>query len=206
MKIKHFILFFVAVICGVTFSVITAAYEITSRGLKSIPSDVCISSGTTTNQRNRIKDEMETWNDGCFGFECLAYDSVVAMQEYNVNDGINCVTALYYSDSNNNAKTYYVERFYPALGNMWYLVEFDMNFNTNSHTWYARTSTCPEDEYDFESIALHEFGHVLGLDHSPNKYYDDVREPMYAYTNSGDMHRDITTDDYNGIRNIYYGQ
>lgn len=206
MKLKHFIAFLTAILCGMTFSITATAYEIWSRGLQSIPSDVCISSGTTTNQRNRLKDAMETWNDGCFGFECLAYDSIIAMEEYNVNDGINCITRLYYDDPGNNAMTYAVETRYPSLGNLWYMVEFDINFNTNSHTWYAGTSTCPNDEYDLESIALHEFGHVLGLHHYPDKYYDGIRAPMYAYTNKGEMHRDITMDDYNGIRNIYYGQ
>lgn len=206
MKLKHYIAFLTAILCGMSFSITATAYEIWSRGLHSIPSDVCISSGTTTNQRNRIKDAMETWNDSCFGFECLAYDSTIAMEEYEIKDGINCVTKLYYSDPYNNAMTYIVDILYPAFGDLWYAREFDINFNSNNHTWYAGTSTCPSDEYDIESIALHEFGHVLGLDHSPNEYYNNIREPMYEFTEKGDMHRDITTDDYNGIRNIYYGQ
>jgi hypothetical protein len=51
---------------------------------------------------------------------------------------------------------------------------------------------------DFESVAIHEFGHVLGL--------DEVNDPtaiMYGYLNPGQITRTLTLDDKEGARAIY---
>ena len=50
--------------------------------------------------------------------------------------------------------------------------------------------------YDLETVAIHEIGHALGLDHSA--YSDAV---MYAYYN--DVKQFPTADDVGGIRSIY---
>ena len=50
--------------------------------------------------------------------------------------------------------------------------------------------------YDIETVAIHEFGHALGMDHSAISTAD-----MYAYYNG--MKQSLTTDDTDGIRSIY---
>ncbi|XVF82947.1 hypothetical protein PTKIN_Ptkin16aG0092800 [Pterospermum kingtungense] len=54
------------------------------------------------------------------------------------------------------------------------------------------------DEIDLESVAVHEIGHLLGLQHSlePNAV-------MYAYFDSGITKRHLQRDDVHGIRALY---
>ncbi|XWS08068.1 hypothetical protein CRYUN_Cryun41cG0046500 [Craigia yunnanensis] len=54
------------------------------------------------------------------------------------------------------------------------------------------------DEIDLESVAVHEIGHLLGLQHSylPNAV-------MYAYFDFGITKRKLQRDDVNGIRALY---
>ncbi len=50
--------------------------------------------------------------------------------------------------------------------------------------------------YDIQTVAIHEFGHALGMDHSSISTAD-----MYAYYNG--TKQSLATDDTNGIRSIY---
>ncbi|KAK4756266.1 hypothetical protein SAY87_006393 [Trapa incisa] len=54
-----------------------------------------------------------------------------------------------------------------------------------------------DDAFHLETIALHEFGHSLGLLHS-----SDPTAIMFAYTNHGQK-KDVQQDDINGLRNLY---
>jgi hypothetical protein len=66
----------------------------------------------------------------------------------------------------------------------------DMFFNT-SQSWQINGTT-----YDLMTVAIHEFGHALGLGHS-----SDSTAVMYStYTTAKQA---VVTDDTNGIRSIY---
>ncbi|KAL5722480.1 hypothetical protein ACHQM5_005996 [Ranunculus cassubicifolius] len=60
-------------------------------------------------------------------------------------------------------------------------------------------STNPSpNEIDLESVAVHEIGHLLGLDHS------EVREAvMFSGISPGVTKRDLASDDIQGIRTLY---
>ena len=58
------------------------------------------------------------------------------------------------------------------------------------------TDDNPPSGIDLESVALHEFGHTLGLAHS-----NDTNAVMYAYY--GGRRRDLRQDDIDGIQYIY---
>ncbi|GMI96556.1 hypothetical protein like AT4G16640 [Hibiscus trionum] len=80
----------------------------------------------------------------------------------------------------------YAHAFYPEDGRV--------HFNT-LYTW----STNPTSKQaDFESIAVHELGHTLGLDHSGLK-----SAIMYPYIALGAIKRNLTQDDKDGLKAMY---
>ncbi len=83
------------------------------------------------------------------------------------------------------------------------LTQTQVFFNT-APTWSTYTGSLQSDNFgqrivDFYRVALHEFGHVLSLDHP-----DDAGQSVSAIMNSrvSDLYQ-LQTDDINGIRHIY---
>lgn len=72
-------------------------------------------------------------------------------------------------------------------------IEFDMQFDPE---WNWTTGSPAS--VDLESVALHEFGHALGLNHS--QFNSAV---MYASYPSGSIRRTLTQDDLDGLYAIY---
>jgi len=68
----------------------------------------------------------------------------------------------------------------------------DLHFD-DSESW---TTDLPPTGTDLHSVALHEAGHTLGLDHS-----DDVNAVMYAFYAAG--RRTLTNDDIAGLASVY---
>ena len=89
-----------------------------------------------------------------------------------------------------------------ARAQYWYSgdqkLDGDVVFNSNRSwsTYYGRQRGRT---YDFRRVALHEFGHILGLDHP-----DDHGQRRHAIMNAtlGDLDR-LADDDIDGIRAIY---
>ncbi|WP_157862885.1 matrixin family metalloprotease [Desulfofarcimen acetoxidans] len=61
---------------------------------------------------------------------------------------------------------------------------------------FSNVVPCPADQYSVRSNMAHEFGHVIGLDHSAS-----TSAVMYAYFSKG-QDRSVGTDDRNGYNNI----
>jgi hypothetical protein len=78
----------------------------------------------------------------------------------------------------------------PPVNN--YSIAGDITFNTDMG--YSATGK----PYDLQTVALHEFGHALGLDHSA------INTAAMFPTYFG-FRRTLTSDDIGGIRNIYSG-
>jgi hypothetical protein len=76
--------------------------------------------------------------------------------------------------------------------------EGDVIFNT-SFSWDSYTGGLRRGSQDFRRVALHEFGHVLGLDHP-----DDNGQNVSAVMNShvGNIDR-LTADDISGAQELY---
>jgi hypothetical protein len=68
----------------------------------------------------------------------------------------------------------------------------DLHFD-DAETW---TTNNPPTGIDFLSVAIHEIGHTLGLDHSA-----DANAIMFAFYSG--IKQNLATDDINGIRSIY---
>ncbi len=73
----------------------------------------------------------------------------------------------------------------------------DAHFD-DSETW-ATALPIPTDRVDLVSVAAHEFGHSLGLEHS-----SDPSALMYPYYR--DAHRSLASDDIASIRSLYEWQ
>ncbi len=71
----------------------------------------------------------------------------------------------------------------------------DVHFNDESYTWGSGNNSTVQ---DIQSIALHELGHALGLDHSA-----DSNAVMAAGFPPGVVRRVLTQDDINGIKALY---
>ena len=77
------------------------------------------------------------------------------------------------------------------------IVDADIMFNPA--TAFSTESTTPSDRIDLESVATHEIGHLLGLDHS-----NILAATMFPSVVAGSSHpRDTKLDDQIGISTIY---
>ena len=71
----------------------------------------------------------------------------------------------------------------------WYVTELDIRFRRESNTsWNYTTSTPLPSSYDFESVAMHELGHGLGLGHVINS-----NDPMHYSISSGSVKKTLNT-------------
>lgn len=78
------------------------------------------------------------------------------------------------------------------------MLECDMRFS-DAYRWYVGRGRVPEGQIDLYSVALHEFGHCLGLGHST------AQPPPVMYPTIGDgvARRGLRSDDVAGRRAIY---
>ncbi|XP_075706091.1 collagenase 3-like isoform X2 [Rhinoderma darwinii] len=67
------------------------------------------------------------------------------------------------------------------------------------HFDYEETWTLDSEDYSLFSVAVHEFGHTLGLAHSSSPYA--LMYPIYAYFNSENF--TLPADDVMGIQELY---
>lgn len=78
-------------------------------------------------------------------------------------------------------------------------VVFDRSRSWNSYRGNQRSASGGGTLYDLRRVALHEFGHVLGLNH-PDEHGQSVTAIMNSRVSNTDS---LQTDDTNGVRAIY---
>jgi len=84
-----------------------------------------------------------------------------------------------------------------SMANGYALTEFDMNFNEQTYTFVDGQPGSGR-QVDLQSVATHEFGHSLGLDHS-----NQSSATMYASYDNGTGQRSLSQDDTNGVCALY---
>jgi len=72
----------------------------------------------------------------------------------------------------------------------------------NGWDWYTGADdTVPAGQYDLTTVAVHEFGHFLGLGHS-----SDPVSPMYPYFSEGTARRGLTDAEIEALEYLYGGR
>ena len=85
----------------------------------------------------------------------------------------------------------------PAIGD---IVDANIAFNGAEFAWTTDPAAEPS-RYDIESVAAHEIGHALGLDHSPV-----ASATLYPRIGAGRaLSRSLSGDDLAGLRRLYPG-
>jgi hypothetical protein len=80
------------------------------------------------------------------------------------------------------------------------ITEADVIFNTK-FSWNSYRGNVRSGLVDLRRVALHEFGHVLGLDH-PDDYGQNVVAVMNSHVSNVDT---LQADDIDGVQSIYGG-
>ena len=164
-----------------------APWKLTSTGIKWKLSEATVPTGIpTSDARNAIKAAFAEWNDvmdpnhiinGGDGFfiddgktsvKTTKLDGTNAILWKRLREGVIGETYVWYDESNG------------------VVIEVDTAFN-NRHPWGILSDSSgecsPEDKYDLQNIATHEFGHWIGL--------DDVIGPvdltMYLFGAGGEL-------------------
>lgn len=140
----------------------------------------------TTGVLNAILNAMNTWNNAGARFK-FTYGGIDTKPVPNP-DNVNQIRW-----DQRDGDYFLAQASMMISGNK--IIEADIVFN-DRYLW-ATGSYIPSGSYDVESVALHELGHVLGLDH----YYAPAI--MQGTIGSGVKRRALTTDDINGILALY---
>lgn len=124
-----------------------------------------------------IGNAAHTWNK-IFGKTVIVLKAWDFGPEISRNDGVNVIYAPKIWPKENEDKL--------AITKMWWagnrLIETDIVFNVEFYDFSSDGSS-----FDIESLALHEFGHVLGLDHDTN-----TEKTMYKNLQSGIFKRELS--------------
>ena len=143
----------------------------------------------------RTKDGSTAWNYERFHF---AFDSEACLSN-RTHAVLNSVNQVDFGPLPSGVLGNTVSFFFTSAPDQ--VVECDMRFNS-AVNWYTGTGTPAANQFDWWSVALHEMGHCLGLDH------EDSISPLPAMrTNlsAGMVLRQLTADDIAG-RNVIYSQ
>ena len=156
----------------------------------------------------------QTLTDGTAGFNNVATSALAIWNQYISRVRFSAVprSAAQGGDGDGQNQVFFDSTLYgDSFGNgtlavttSWFrgsrMVETDVVFN-NRYTWDSYRGALRSRAEDFRRVAIHEFGHVLGLDHP-----DEAGQRVNAIMNSTASDIDtVTSDDIAGAQSLYGG-
>lgn len=113
----------------------------------------------------------------------------------NVADPNDFINTIFWAATPNPAHTFLAKAsWYEYVNAPGEIVGFDVHFNTD-HQWATSATT---GRFDIESVALHEIGHAIGLDHTASS-----AEVMFSSLTPATLHRTLGSGDVAGAQLLY---
>ena len=153
--------------------------------------------GDTDQQIATMQRAASEWKSaGQIPFQ-FSYGGTTTTTTVAPNDGTN---AVFYSNKDGNGALAVCTWSSFSNGDMF---GFDIEFYDRAGTWDFSWSLNPTgSQFDVESVAVHEFGHALGMSHS-----DVSGSTMYASISAGStQNRTLHADDIAGVNALYGSQ
>ena len=154
--------------------------------------------GTTTQQVEAIRCGAQPWMSQAQSGMNLNYAGTTTVANTNGNDGVN---AAYFSPANPGGGTLAVTTtFFNPINST--LTAFDMAFfDTNDFgpiNWNG-VGDSAFNQTDLIAVATHEFGHAIGIDHTPI-----ASATMFAsYVDGSEAERTLHVDDIDAVQFLY---
>ena len=161
----------------------------------SLPSSIHLTDGTAS-LNDSARDALNIWNQQLVHMHfAVDQNSTVPPVDGDGNISVIMTTTVYGDAFGASALAVTLVE---TRGN--HLLESDVVFNAN-RTWDSYTGPLQSGRMDFHRVALHEFGHVVGLDHPDQA---TPKQNVAAIMNSIVSNIDtLQSDDINGAHSIY---
>lgn len=169
---------------------LTASYKWAPAASTNIPVAINESSAPVAGATNALIDGLNAWIDQSSPVSLSWNFTGATTVAERVLDGEN---VIFWGATPNPADTYL------ARTTVWFTsageaVEMDMQFNTD-YLWSIGASS---GRYDIQSVAIHEAGHAIGLNH-----VNAISEVMYPSQSSNSTKRQLGLGDINGVESLY---
>ncbi len=165
----------------------------------SLPTFIKLSDGSGT-LNDSAQDALNIWNQYLVRMK-FAVDkgSILTPFDTDANTSVIMTSTIYGEQFGDGtlAVTLVTPRAMPGVA---HFIEADVIFNS-SRDWDSYRGPLQGDVIDFHRVALHEFGHVVGLDHpdqaSPRQFVNAIMNSTISSVDS------LQADDINGAKSIY---
>lgn len=139
---------------------------------------------------SEMKAALDSWST--VAGSAFVYTHGGASTSANIKSTNNWITDVYFDSADAGVLAYAAVRH-----NSGFITESDVVFN-NGYNWDATGNGGSGGTYDFRTVALHEFGHALGLGHELG-----VPSVMVTPYQVGSQYRNLFPDDLAGVRFLY---
>ena len=162
---------------------------------KGKPAKMYIHNSVPSEYHKSIKDAAEVWNLEV-GYEVISIESVVTGSGTPKQDGYNVIYWMSTWDENKKSEQARTTIYWKGS----HIYEADIRINAKHHR-FSNAEEPLQTRVDFNSLMVHEMGHVLGLAHIPQ----GTQSVMQAYLSNGVERRNLFKVDENTLSCEYGG-